>query len=202
MGVVFGICPKCKGQGKIRYRIWDSTQIIDHFIRYNEGASLDNTSLTLELLKINCPLCDGDGFNDWVRVTRRGNVLKNFKIVKGNMDIYRMKCLPYGVPNPKYHRECIEIYRMFQKPEKLIELSQRHYINIKLNKKILSMSTGELSDVRDKCFRYERELFHLKGNDLTGNELRKIFKSIGLSDFLPDKFAYPGPYDYPWNAFN
>jgi hypothetical protein len=190
-------CPKCKGQGKIRYRVWDSHSIIGHFIAYKRGYNLDEAGLNLELLKILCPLCGGDGNYDWIMNAMRRDVLKDFKFVTGNMDIYFAKCLNKWVPNPTHQTKWIKVNRMFINPEKLIELSQEHYTNIKLNKHVLSMSAGELHEITIKCFEYSTLLLQVDEDKLTGNKIREIMESVGLSDFAPDKFAYPGPYDYP-----
>jgi hypothetical protein len=190
-------CKICNGQGKIRYRVWDSHSLIGHFIAYNRGHNLDQTKLYLKMLKIVCPLCGGDGIYDWIKAVRRRDVLKNFVFVSGNMDIYFAKCLTKWVPNPTHRMQWIKVCRMFRDKRKLIELSQRHYTNIKLNNKILSMSADELTDITKKCFDYSHRLLSISEENLTGSKIREIMKSVGLSDFEPDKFAYPGIYDYP-----
>ena len=190
-------CPKCNGQGKIRYRVWDSHSIIGHLIAYKKGDPLDEAFLILRLLKIICPLCGGDGIFDWIKNARRRDVLKDFEILTGNMDIYFATCLNRWIPNPTHQTKYIKIFRMFRKPEKLIELSQGHYTNIKLNNQVLSMSADELHDITLKCFDYSHSLLQVDEDKLSGDKIREIFESVGLSDFAPDKFAYPGPYDYP-----
>jgi len=196
--VVIEECPKCKGHGKIRYKVWNSHSIIKILIAYKKGASLDNVYLNLRLLKIICPLCDGDGFYDWVRVTRRNEVLKNFQVLTGNMDIYYLKCSPkWIIPNSTHQRRLITVFGIFDKPEKLIELSQRHYNNIKLSNKVLSMSVDELQKLSTKCYEYFSLLFAVDENDLTSNKIQEILETVGLSDYMPDKIAIPGPYDYP-----
>jgi len=190
-------CPKCKGQGKIRYRVWDSHSIIGHFIAYKRSRNLDQSYLNLKLLKIVCPLCGGDGLYDWIKNARRKNIIKDFKILTGNMDIYFGKCLNKWIPNPTHQMQWIRVYGMFRDPEKLIELSQKHYTNIKLNNQILSMSADELHDITEKCYDYSHSLLKVYEDKLTGSKIREIFESVGLVDFVPDKFAYPGPYDYP-----
>ena len=190
-------CPKCKGQGKIRYRVWDSHSIIGHFIAYKRGDNLDEAFLNLQLLKILCPLCDGDGVYDWIRAATRKDVIKDFEILTGNMDIYFAKCLNRWIPNPTHKTRWIKVKGMFRDPEKLIELSQKHYTNIKLNNQILSMSADELHDITVKCYDYYHSLLKVYEDKLTGNKIREILESVGLSEFAPDKFAYPGPYDYP-----
>ena len=45
-------CPKCKGQGKIRYRVWDSHSIIGYLIAYKKGEPVSEASLVLRLLKM------------------------------------------------------------------------------------------------------------------------------------------------------
>ena len=79
----------------------------------------------------------------------------------------------------------------------MIELSQEHYTNINLNNQILSMSADELHDTTVKCFDYAHSLLAVDEDELTGSKIQEILESVGLSDFVPDKFAYPGPYDYP-----
>jgi hypothetical protein len=127
MSLGMTVCPKCKGQGKIRYRVWDSHSLIGHFIAYKKGENLDDCVFNLKLLKIICPMCDGDGCCDWVRVVMRSKVRKNFKILTGNMDIYFAKCLNKWIPNRTHQMQWIKVSRMFRNPDKLIELSQRHY---------------------------------------------------------------------------
>jgi hypothetical protein len=113
------------------------------------------------------------------------------------MDIYFAKCLNKWIPNRTHQMQWIKVSRMFRNPDKLIELSQRHYNNIKLNKKVLSMSADELYDITLKCFDYSQSLLAIDEDDLTENKIREIFESVGLIDFVPDKIAIPGPYDYP-----
>ena len=193
----FVTCPKCKGQGKIRYRVWDSHAIIGYFIAYKRGVLSNKEFLNLKLLKIVCPLCGGDGIYDWIKAVTRKDVLKDFKILSGNMDIYFGKCLNKWVPNPTHQMQWIKVCGMFRNPRKLIELSQRNYTNIKLDNQILSMSADELTDITKKCFDYSHSLLKVYEENLTGNKIREIMESVGLSDFAPDKFAYPGLYDYP-----
>lgn len=164
-------CPKCNGQGKIRYRVWDSHSIIGHLIAYKRGQNLDQSYLILRLLKIICPLCGGDGLYDWVKATTRGNALKNFEILSGNMDIYFAKCLNKWVPNPTHQVRYIKIYGMFRNPRKLIELSQAHYTNIKLNNQILSMSARELTVITKKCFLYSDLLLQVDEEQLTDKKI-------------------------------
>jgi len=57
----------------------------------------------------------------------------------------------------------IKVYGMFRNPEKLIELSQKHYAGIKLNHRLLSMSADELYDLSVKCFEYKPALMGLTG---------------------------------------
>jgi len=190
-------CPKCKGQGKIRYRLWDTHSIIGHLIAYKRGECLDETIFYLKLIKISCPLCRGDGIYDWIKVTTQFDVAKAFKIASGNMDIYYLKCVDKWFPNATHQVKDIKVNRIFRQPEKLIELSQRHYVGIRLNNRLLSMSAEELNDLTKKCFKYKFILMGLEESELTGDKIKEILESIGLSEFVPDKFAYPGPYDYP-----
>jgi hypothetical protein len=161
------------------------------------GEDLNETIFHLKLVKISCPLCRGDGICDWVKKAMLSDVEKSFRIAAGNMDIYFLKCVDKWIPNATHQTRYITVHRMFQNPEKLIELSQRHFIGIKLNNLLLSMSAEELHDISVKCFDYKSDLMGLKESELTGSKIKKILDSIGLSDFVPDKFADPGPYDYP-----
>lgn len=188
-------CPKCNGQGKIRYRLWDTHSIMRDLIAYKRGKCLDNTTIYLELLKITCPLCRGDGIYDWVKLATQSDVAKTFEIVSGNMDIYYRKFLNKGFQNATRQMKIIMVYKMFRQPEKLIELSQKHYVGIRLNNRFLSMSVEELADLIEKSFKYKPALAGLKESELTDSKIIEILKSIGLSEFVPDKFAHPGPYD-------
>lgn len=190
-------CPKCKGQGKVRYRLWDTHFIIGYLIAHKKGEYLDKIFFQLKLIKISCPLCRGDGIYVWVKVATQSEVAKEFEIASGNMDIYLLKCVDKWFPNATHQVKYIKVNMISRQPEKIIELSQRHYEGIKLNNRLLSMSAEELYDLTEKCFKYKFALMGLAESELTGSKIREILESIGLSEFVPDKFAYPGPYDYP-----
>lgn len=193
----FEKCPKCKGQGKIRYRLWDTHSIIGYLIAYKRGACLDDTIYHLKLIKILCPLCNGDGIYDWVKVATQSDVAKAFKIASGNMDIYYLKCVDKWFPNPTHQVKYITVNRLFRQPDKLIEISQKNYVGIRLNDRLLSMSAEELYELTEKVFKYKSALMDIDESELTGSKIKEVLESIGLTDFVPDKFAYPGPYDYP-----
>ncbi|PQP32823.1 hypothetical protein C6A36_02445, partial [Desulfobacteraceae bacterium SEEP-SAG10] len=73
----------------------------------------------------------------------------------------------------------------------------KNYVGIRLNDRLLSMSAEELYELTEKVFKYKSALMDIDESELTGSKIKEVLESIGLTDFVPDKFAYPGPYDYP-----
>jgi hypothetical protein len=102
----------------------------------------ERLDLELLLLKMRCPLCDGDGIHDFVRGVMRAKVVESFNVVRGNMDIYCYNCANKWVYNPsRYQIKNITIKNMFKTPDKLIEFSQQHYTGIKLPAYLASPSS-------------------------------------------------------------
>jgi hypothetical protein len=158
----------------------------------------ERLDLELLLLKMRCPLCDGDGIHDFVRGVMRAKVVESFNVVRGNMDIYCYNCANKWVYNPsRYQIKNITIKNMFKTPDKLIEFSQQHYTGIKLNKRILSMSLNEISDLSEKSADYIMSLIDINRDDgLNEEKLKNAILDCGLSKYIPDEIAIPGPYDY------
>jgi hypothetical protein len=192
------VCPKCEGHGLIRYRVWDTQIILSFFVAFKSGVPAERLDLELLLLKMRCPLCDGDGIHDFVRGVMRAKVVESFNVVKGNMDIYCYNCANKWVYNPsRYQIKNITIKNMFKTPDKLIEFSQQHYTGIKLNKRILSMSLNEISDLSEKSADYIMSLIDINRDDgLNEEKLKNAILDCGLSKYIPDEIAIPGPYDY------
>ena len=59
------------------------------------------------------------------------------------------------------------------------------------------MSHDELFALEAKLVRYKVDLDTLPTQEITEDRIREILKHRGLEDFMPDKFAYPGPDDFP-----
>jgi hypothetical protein len=194
----FEKCPKFKGSGWIRYRVWDTQFILSLLVALKSGVPAEKLNLELMLIKMRCPLCDGDGIHDYIRAVTRADVLKSFTVLKGNMDIYISRCVEKWDPYSRTHRtKTIMIKKMFKTPNKLIEFSQQHYQGIKLNKRILSMSLNEISNLSGKSTDYRISIIKIYKDELTEEKMRNTLLKNGLSEFIPDKIAIPGPYDYP-----
>jgi hypothetical protein len=91
----------------------------------------------------------------------------------------------------------VRTYYFRDRMDKIVELSQERYMGIKLNAKVLAMNPDELGDLYDSVVEYQGYLMALPKREITRNRIRAEITKRGLADFMPDKFAYPGPDDFP-----
>jgi hypothetical protein len=193
----FAVCPKCSGRGFMRYKAWESRRVLLNLLGFKTGEARATGSMWL--IKITCPGCDGTGKIDWISKPMRGSTLISpFSRLEGNMDLYYFHAIESWPRNCLTHK--YSAVRMHYSPnhvEKIIELSQVRYTGIKLNPKVLAMNPDELDDLYDLVVEYQGYLMALPKREITRNRIRAEITKRGLADFMPDKFAYPGPDDFP-----
>jgi hypothetical protein len=192
------ICPKCKGQGSKRYRLWDNETIVENLIRLKKGCSIEKLAWSMWLIKIRCPLCDGDRIYDWVRCATKGHISKEFAAHEGCMELYWAKAAEHWPVNSKTHAWFyVKDLPLYQYPVKLIECGQKRYRKIKLNKDVLSFDLSQLRALRKKIKDCYKELMKTPGSQVTEEQIISGLKSFGLSEYVPDKIVHPGPDDFP-----
>jgi len=191
-------CPICHGLGSIRYKICYTNEIIKKILGLkNNGPheSEEELPLLIDIMKIECSLCEGDGLFDWIKKARREEIKKRFKPIEGNMDIFYsiiMSNWSSDFPQPSVMTKEIYLKNLICYLEKLIEMSQIRYRGIKLNKKILSMSYDELDDfINLKVDSYLVDFRQLSDDEVNEGKINKLMKTKGLSEYIPDKFAPP-----------
>ena len=191
-------CPRCKGQGKRRYRLWDNETVVENLIRIKKGVPIDELAWSMWLIIIRCPLCDGEGLYDWVRRTTKGHVSEEFSKHEGFMELYWAKAVEHWPSNSNTHTWLyMRDTPLYRHPEKLIECAQKRYRKIKLNQEVLSFGLSQLRDLRKRIKNCYKNLMKIPGPKVTENLFFSEFKSFGLSDYMPDKIAHPGPDDFP-----
>jgi hypothetical protein len=111
-------CSICRGLGSIRYKIWHTRAILEKILELRNNGSRESEEefpIKIDIMKIECPLCENDGLFDWVRKITRGDIKKNWKPLVGNMDIFYSKLInqtwPLNYPKPDlWHNEvCINM---------------------------------------------------------------------------------------------
>jgi hypothetical protein len=193
----FAVCPKCKGKGVVRYKACESRRVILSLLKLKTGRKRATDSMWL--IEITCPGCDGTGRIDWISRSMRGTTLiRPFASLEGNMDLYYFRAVeswPRNCPTHKYSP--VRTYYFKDRMDKIVELSQERYMGIKLNPGVLAMNPDELGDLYDSVIEYQGYLMALPKREITRNRIRAEITKRGLADFMPDKFAYPGPDDFP-----
>ena len=191
-------CPKCQGQGVKRYKGWSTRFILWNFIRLKAGYPLQELDYSMFLLKIRCPLCGGDGIFDWIKKSTNGHIKRSFASLEGNMDLYQAKAVRnWPLPSSTHNIHFVSDCKMYNHLDKLIECSQKHYIGIKLNKSVLSMGVRHLEKLCNQMDQFRYIVINLPESEITEERFKEEFVSQGLSKFMPDKFAHPGPDDFP-----
>jgi hypothetical protein len=71
------------------------------------------------------------------------------------------------------------------------------HTGIKLNPTVLAFSPDELLDLSKSIVEYDCHLTSLPKQEVTEEVINGELTRRGLGDFMPDKFAIPGPDDYP-----
>jgi hypothetical protein len=193
----FQVCPKCNGKGVKRYKVWDSRQILLSLAALKRG--LQRGTGLVWLISIRCPGCDGSGKIDWIIRARRGDILiRPFTALDGNIDIYYFRALKLWPRNSATHR-----YRgkgfTYSAPNinKILKLCHVRHTGIKLNPTVLALSPDELLDLSKSIVEYHCHLTSLPNQEVTEEVIKAELTRRGLGDFMPDKFAIPGPNDYP-----
>lgn len=192
----FAVCPKCNGRGFMRYKVWRSAGVIMGLLRIKDGNDLGMAHVLI--IRITCPGCDGSGIIDWVMRANRGETLiRPFIKPEGNMDIYLRALQLWLLNSPTHYCRETEITFSAKKVEKISELSRVRYTGIRLTSRLATLSHDEVFDLFQSLTLYEGFLSFLSKENLTEEELKAELTRRGLAEFMPDKFAYPGPDDLP-----
>jgi hypothetical protein len=175
-----------------------SDTIIRNLIYLKAGYPIEKLAWSMYLLQIRCPLCDGDGIFDWIDAPGRGHLKRSFNKLEGNMDIYWIKAVPTWHSNITTHTDfLLKDNNLYKNPANIIKCSQRRYRGIKLNESVLSMRVHHLENLENKIDAFYKRITAMRSNQINRGRIVKEMSSLGLSEFLPDKFAYPGPDDLP-----
>ena len=191
----FEVCPKCRGRGFLRYKVWRSQGVLEYLSRIKMGNELGIAQAYI--VRIPCPGCDGSGIIDWVRTATRGETLKRpFIKPEGNMDIY-LRPIPAWINSPTKYCRPRNICVPGKSVDEILELSEIRYSGIKLNRRVLAFSLGELFEVHHSLSEYDRTLISLPDRDVTEERIRAELTNRGLAEFMPDKFARLEPDEFP-----
>jgi hypothetical protein len=193
----FAACPKCSGRGFMRYKVWDSIGVIMNLLGIKEGD--DRGEVPVFTVRITCPGCDGSGIIDWIWRANRGETLKRpFVKPEGNMDICFRTLQLRSFYSPTHY--CLPRLITFpaRKVDKILELSQVRYSGIRLTPRLLAASLDELRELYSSLLEYEGFFRTLSKEEVTEEIIKAEITKRGLAEFMPDKFAYPGPDDFPW----
>jgi hypothetical protein len=192
------VCPKCGGQGSKRYRLWDSKIILHNLIYLKKKVALEELGWSMFVIKIKCPICDGDGKLDWIRKATKGENHIPFRNHRGFMELYWAKAVTQWPVQNGTHDWCIiKDFPLYQYPDKLIECAQKRYRTFRLHSRVLSLGLHDLKELSrrvDDCYDV---LVKTPVNKLTRTIFINEFKTFGLKDYMPDTFVYPGLDDYP-----
>ena len=137
---------------------------------------------------------DGIGRN-----TQVGTALPTpFKTLDGNIDIYYFRALRSWPKNSLTHRYRAKgfIYSAGH-INKILKLSRVRHTGIKLNPTVLALRADELLELYNAIVEYHGHLRSLPNQEVTEEVIKAELTRRGLGDFMPDKFAIPGPDDYP-----
>ncbi|WP_319408779.1 hypothetical protein [uncultured Desulfosarcina sp.] len=190
-------CPKCNGQGKIRYRFWMSEIIVYNLILLKAKYPLHELDWSMYVISIKCPLCDGDGIFDWVKKAMKNNIDKNQRKISGNMDIYWQKAVnTWPLSNNTHTWFLCSDSNLYKNPINVINCSQKRYRGVKLNKNVLTMGVRQLEELHNKIINYYKSMNDMQNNLITRKIVIKELQLLELNDYLPDKFCYPNKDDY------
>jgi hypothetical protein len=193
----FKVCPKCNGKGIMKYRVWESRWIISNLSRLKNGQ--DFAPRAMFNISITCPGCDGSGKSDWISEATKASILRTpFAKLEGNMDIYFYRAIESWPPNcPTHKLSRPRVFKFTKHVDKLLKKSQERYTGIKLNEEMLTLSSHDLSELFDRLFHYEAFLLSLPQDEVTEERIKAELVTLGLRDYMPDRFVYPGPDDFP-----
>ena len=188
-------CPKCKGKGKSEYVYFQIGTILQNLASLKNGNSIETLNHSARLIRLICPFCRGSGRVDWVEWAMRKNFSRPFSKLEGCLDIF-LDELPvylwYSNPPDRNGIELIDDISAYSNPENIIKLSQKRYDEpIKLNNDFLSMTSDELKKIKGLLNWHHLEIT----KPYTEEKIGEYLKKVGLSQYKPDKFAYPEPND-------
>jgi rRNA maturation protein Nop10 len=191
------VCPKCGGKGVMRYRVWESRWVICNIRKLKLGENFVHKGMWT--LRITCPGCGGSGTIDWIQNVLKGDTLvRPFAALEGNMDIYLYRAMRrWRRNNVTYKLVRPKDYKFFNHIERLIGRTQERYTGIKLDPVVLTFNPDELGDLFDLVSDYETTMVYLPRREVTEDRIRDELKIRGLDGFMPDKFAYIGPDEFP-----
>jgi hypothetical protein len=189
-------CPKCEGNGKHEFVYSQIGNILKNLASLKKGNGIDTLHYSARQLIIICPFCKGAGKVDWIEWATRKNFSKPFSKLEGCLDILLSELPVYlwhsNLPN-RNRIEIIDDISAYSNPEKIIKYSQTRYDEpIKLNDEFLSMTSDKLKEIEGLLNWHHLEITKPYTEEKIGDYLKKV----GLSQFKPDKFAYPEPDDF------
>ena len=131
----------------------------------------------------------------------RKNFSQTFSKLEGCLDIF-LDQIPaeqwYYNPPDRNGLEIIDDLSEYSNPENIIKYAQTRYDEpIKLNDDFLSMTSDELEKIEGLLNWHHLEITQPYTEEKIGDYLKKV----GLSQFKPDKFAYPEPDDFDEQFF-
>jgi hypothetical protein len=77
-------------------------------------------------------------------------------------------------------------------------LGRLRYTGIRVTPRLLAASLDELLELYNLLSEYESFLTTLSKEEATEEIIKAEITRRGLAEFMPDKFAHPGPDDFPW----
>jgi hypothetical protein len=193
----YEICPKCDGKGVMRYKVWESRRVLLSLSGPKVGRQ--RVAGGMWIARIICPGCDGSGKIDWVTKATRGPTLsKPFDKLEGNMDIYYMQAVESWPRNRATHKYLVQdVHYSPERVTKILELSQVRYTGIKLDPRVLTFNPTRIGKLYNSVLEYQGYLGSIPKQEVTEDRIKKELIRRGLNDFMPDKFAIPGPNDFP-----
>jgi hypothetical protein len=188
-------CPKCEGKGKHEYVYSQIGTILQNLASLKKGNAIDTLNCSARRIRLICPFCEGDGKVDWVKWAMRKNFSKPFSKLEGCLDILLDELwanLLYSNPPDRNGIERIDDISEYSNPENIIKFSQKRYDEpLKLNNDFLSMNADELKRIEGLLDWHHLEIT----KPYTEEKIGEYLKKVGLSQYKPDKFAYPEPND-------
>ena len=182
----------------MKYKVWKSRSIVWNLFRVRKIREEKRLGYN-RMIAIVCAGCDGTGKIDWIVNARRETLRRPFVKLEGNMDIYyfrAVKSRPILCKTHQYTSTGTNYYAE-EIVQKAVKQSQKRYRGIKLNPTVLSMSWQELRTMSRSLEQYEDYLHSLPAQEIDEEIIKTKLTSLGLGDFMPDKFAVPGPDHFP-----
>ena len=188
-------CPKCVGNGRHEYVYFQIGTILQNLASFKKGNAMNTLEYSARQIRIVCPFCKGAGKVDWIEWATRKNYSKPFSKLEGCLDLLldELRVHLWSSNPPDLNRiELIDDISAYSNPENIIKLSQKRYDEpIKLNNDFLSMTSDELKKIKGLLNWHHLEIT----KPYTEEKIGEYLKKVGLSQYKPDKFAYPEPND-------